>query len=119
MLRFEITPAANSNNGSGTLYYRNLTDGDTSWQTGPTGVNLAIQNMTAGYRSVANWNAFTMRDGSMDNSSRGGGANDWTGVQWLALSTPSPIPEPSALMLVGIGMLGMIALRRFRHPSMR
>ena len=29
------------------------------------------------------------------------------------------VPEPSALMLVGIGMFGMIALRRFRHPSAR
>lgn len=48
----------------------------------------------------------------------GAGANDWGYTEAATLaSIPLPIPEPSTMVLVAVGLLGAIGMRRRNHRS--
>jgi len=102
-LRLVMDLTANSGDGSGSLYYKNLTDGDSSYSavSGLQGINLNLDPL----QDPLQWNRMMLRTGSYEGNK----------IDNLYIETSS-VPEPSRALLAALGFSGLI-LRRRRCPS--
>lgn len=98
-LRLEMDMLANGGNGSGSLYYKNLTDGD----PGFTAVS-GLQNLNLGYlaQDPSQWSRMVLRTGFYAGNK----------IDNLYIDT-TPVPEPGTA-LFGVACVGVAALRRRR-----
>lgn len=99
-LRLVMDLTANGGDGSGSLYYKNLTDGDTSYSAvaGLQGINLNLDPL----QDPLQWNRMMLRTGSYEGNK----------IDNLYIETSSAVPEPSRALLAMLGLCGLILRRR-------
>ena len=100
-LRLVMDLTANSGDGSGSLYYKNLTDGD----SGYTAVS-GLQNIDLNLYPLQDptlWNRMVLRTGFYEGNK----------IDNLFIET-SAVPEPSRALLAALGIVGLILRRRRR-----
>lgn len=98
-LRLVMDLTANSGDGSGSLFYKNLTDGETSYAA-VTG----MQDMSLGLsiQDPTQWNRLMLRTGFYEGNK----------IDNLFIETSSAVPEPSRSLLAALGLCGLILRRR-------
>lgn len=106
-LKFEIDFTANDGDGSASLFYMNLTQGDTSWiaaSANQTDVNMNLSTVP-GISNPEAWNAMTIRANTANSD------QDYAmGINNLYTA----IPEPGVTTLLLLTLLGTLLLRRRR-----
>jgi len=103
-LKMVMDFTANTNDGAGTLWYKDLTLGQTSFtQLTTIGTrNLGLTTETAGFRA-ANWNQVFMRVGT-------GAGGAFPAVDNIAM-----VPEPATWALLAFSLTSVMVLRRRRN----
>lgn len=97
---------ANGGNGAGSVFVKNLTDGEASYRAiaGLSNINLQILNMEAVSENVSTWNSLYLRSSGTQTM--------FDNLQPSPLPPPPPAPEPSSLLLLGLG--AMVLAKRGR-----
>ena len=105
-LRMVVDFTANSGNGAGSLYVRNLTDGETDFRLAPvlSNINLQILNMETASENPGSWNSMYLR------SAEAGTLFD--DLNPNAFVAPPLVPEPSTCVLVSLGLTVLLTSRR-------
>jgi hypothetical protein len=90
---------ANGGNGAGSVFLKNLTDGEASVRAiaGLSNINLQILNMEAASEVASTWNSLYLRSSGTQTL--------FDNLQPSPLPPPPPAPEPSSLLLLGLGAL--------------
>lgn len=99
-LRLQMDLTANSGNGSGTLFYKNLTDGDTGY-TAVSGLQNINLNLSS--QDPTQWSRMVLRTGFYEGNK----------IDNLFIET-TPVPEPGTV-LVGAACIGVTVFRRRRR----
>jgi hypothetical protein len=103
-----LIDTSSSADGLGTLYFMNLTQGDLGWtQINDTPVNMGLTSRYTGtyaaMQNPANWDTMMIVR-----------AAD-VGLQVDNLVPNAvPVPEPAALVLAVLGLMGLVLVRRRR-----
>jgi len=102
-LRLVMDLTANGGDGSGSLLYKNLTDGETSYSAvaGLQGINLNLDPL----QNPLLWDRMMLRTGFYEGNK----------IDNLYIETS--VPEPSRAFLVALGFAGFILRRRRGTPA--